>query len=123
MLLFSDDERLLEKLSQKGNPLARLDSVMNWEKFRPVLNRIFGNTNKKPANGGRPPYDYLMMFKILLLARLSFRRFVGCDDQKIPDAKTIWLYRERLIKSGKEQELFDCFYLTLAEEGLLAHKG
>ena len=46
MLLFSDDERLLEKLSQKGNPLARLDSVMNWEKFRPVLNRIFGNTNK-----------------------------------------------------------------------------
>ena len=80
-----------------------------------------------------------MMFKILLLARLynlsdeameyqlldrlSFRRFVGCDDQKIPDAKTIWLYQERLTKSGKEQELFDCFYLTLAEEGLLAHKG
>ena len=139
MLLFSDDERLLEKLSQLGNQLERLDKTVNWTSFRPALNRIFGNKEKNPAKGGRPPYDYLMMFKILLLARLynlsdeameyqlldrlSFRRFVGCDDQRVPDAKTIWLYRERLTKSGKEQELFDTFYLTLEEEGLLAHKG
>lgn len=87
MLLFSDDERLLEKLSQR----------------------------KKVA-----PYDYLTMFKILLLAclynlwdeaieyelldSLSCRCFVGCDDQRVPDAKTIWLYRARLIKEGKQPE-------------------
>ena len=139
MLLFTDDELLLKKLSQMGNSLERLDSAINWEIFRPALLRIFGNPKKNPSKGGRPPYDYLMMFKILLLARLynlsdddmeyqlhdrlSFRHFVGCDAEKIPDAKTIWLYRERLTKSGKEQELFDSFYSILEEEGLLAHKG
>ncbi|MBG9368250.1 transposase, partial [Streptococcus sp. NLN64] len=139
MLLFSDDERLLEKLSQLGNPLERLDKTVKWAMFLPILNRIFGNSEKDPSKGGRPPYNYLMMFKILLLARLynlsdeameyqlldrlSFRRFVGCDDERVPDAKTIWLYRERLSKSGKEQKLFDCFSSMLEEEGLLAHKG
>lgn len=70
-----------------------------------------------------------MMFKVLLLQRLhnlsddameyqlldrlSFRRFVGCDEHKIPDAKTIWLYRERLTKSGKEDALFALFYQVL----------
>lgn len=80
-----------------------------------------------------------MIFKVLLIQhlhnlsddtmeyqlfhRLSFRRFTGCDECKVHDAKTIWLYRERLTKSGKEQELFEQFYLTLAEKGLLAHQG
>ncbi len=96
MLLFSDNERLLEKLSQLGNQLERLDKTVNWTRFRLALNRIFGNKKKNPAKGGRPPYDYLMMFKILLLARLynlsdeameyqlydrlSFRRFVLTDQ-------------------------------------------
>lgn len=52
MLLFSDDERLLEKLSQLGNQLERLDKTVNWTMFRPVLNRIFGNKEKNPAKGG-----------------------------------------------------------------------
>ena len=63
MLLFSDDERLLEKLSQLGNQLERLDKTVNWTSFRPALTSIFGNKEKNPAKGGRPPYDYLMMFK------------------------------------------------------------
>lgn len=138
MRLFSDDDQLLSKLSEKGNPLERLDRVMDWNQFHPILDCIFGNSKKIASKGGRPPYDFLMMFKILLLQRLhnlsddameyqlldhlSFRRFVGADECKIPDAKTIWLYRERLSQSGKEQELFDQFYLTLAQEGLLDHK-
>ena len=81
----------------------------------------------------------MMMFKVLLLQRLhnlsddameyqlldrlSFCRFVGCDNRHVPDAKTIWLYRDRLTKSGKERELFDQFYLSLAGEGLIAHRG
>lgn len=58
-----------------------------------------------------------------LLDRLSFRRFVGCHEDTVPDAKTIWLYRETLTKSGREKELFDLFYAHLTDEGLIAHPG
>ena len=80
-----------------------------------------------------------MIFKVLLIQhlhnlsddameyqlfhRLSFRHSTGCDECKVHDAKIIWLYRERLTKSEKEQELSEQFYLTLAEKGLLAHQG
>ncbi|MCK3951158.1 transposase, partial [Streptococcus suis] len=53
----------------------------------------------------------------------SFRRFVGCHEDTVPDAKTIWLYREKLTKSGREKELFDLFYAHLTDEGVIAHSG
>ena len=139
MRLFTDDEQLLSKLKAMGNPLERLDKVMNWALFTRVLNDIYDKPNKDKSKGGRPPHDFLMMFKVLLLQRLynlsddameyqlldrlSFRRFVGCDENKVPDAKTIWLYRERLTKSGQEDDLFDLFYQTLEDSSLIAHKG
>ena len=139
MRLFTDDEQLLSKLNAMGNPLERLDKVMNWALFTRVLNDIYAKPNKDKSKGGRPPHDFLMMFKVLLLQRLynlsddameyqlldrlSFRRFVGCDENKVPDAKTIWLYRERLTKSGQEDDLFDLFYQTLEDSSLIAHKG
>jgi IS5 family transposase len=62
--------------------------------------------------------DYVLMFKILILQRynklsedameyqmldrLSFQRFLGLENGTVPDAKTIWLYRERLSESQKE---------------------
>ena len=139
MHLFIDDEAILAKLSEKGNPLEGLDKVIDWSQFQPVLTAIFSNTSRNRAKGGRPNLDFMMMFKVLLLQRLhnlsddameyqlldrlSFCRFVGCDNRHVPDAKTIWLYRDRLTKSGKERELFDQFYLSLAGEGLIAHIG
>ncbi|WP_236578538.1 transposase, partial [Streptococcus suis] len=119
MHLFTDDEKILSKLSEKGNPLERLDAVMNWNIFLPLLSELFSRKDKVISRGGRPHLDYLMMFKVLLLQRLhnlsddameyqlldriSFRRFVGCHEDTVPDAKTIWLYREKLTKSGREK--------------------
>lgn len=139
MHLFTDDEKILSKLSEKGNPLERLDAVMNWNIFLPLLSELFSRKDKVISRGGRPHLDYLMMFKVLLLQRLhnlsddameyqlldriSFRRFVGCHEDTVPDAKTIWLYREKLTKSGREKELFDLFYAHLTDEGLIAHSG
>jgi IS5 family transposase len=71
------------------------------------------------AKGGRPPYDAVLMFKVLVLQtlytlsdeqteyqlkdRLSFMRFVGLAlHDPVPDAKTIWLYREQL--RGRERQ-------------------
>ncbi|CCK18870.1 Mobile element protein [Lactococcus raffinolactis 4877] len=40
MNLFGDSD-YLEKLSLKGDPLERLEKVVDFECFRPTLNRIF----------------------------------------------------------------------------------
>ena len=42
--------------------------------------------------------------------RLSFMRFLGLDlDQRIPDAKTIWLFRETLTQADVVETLFEQF--------------
>ena len=33
--------------------------------------------------------------------RLSFVRFLGLTRSKVPDAKTVWLYREQLSQAGR----------------------
>lgn len=65
------------------------------------------------AKGGRPPYDAMLMFRIMVLQalyspsdeqaefqvqnRLSFTRFLGLGlGDPVPDARTIWLFREQL---------------------------
>jgi len=62
------------------------------------------------AQGGRPPFDPVMMFKVLVIQttnnlsderaeflindRLSFMRFLGLGlSDRISDARTIWLFR------------------------------
>ena len=42
--------------------------------------------------------------------RQSFRRFLGLSSgDKVPDAKTIWLFREKLVKSGASKVFFQKF--------------
>jgi hypothetical protein len=73
------------------------------------------NTDKK-NNAGSKPYDYVMMFKIMILQRyfglgdkqiefqivdrMSFKQFLGLETgDKVPDEKTVWLFREKLTES------------------------
>ena len=59
-----------------------------------------------------------------ILDRLSFCRFLGLSlDDKVPDEKTIWDFRERLTSAGLEKELFEVFAGLLASHGLIAHQG
>ena len=137
MNLFGDSD-YLEKLSLKGDPLERLEKVVDFECFRPTLNRIFKYDLKNKSHGGRPPYDLVLMLKILILQRLynlsddameyqmidriSFRRFLKIDD-KVPDAKTIWNFRNQLSKSNRGNWLFSAFQEKLESQGMIAHKG
>ena len=135
--LFDENERL-ERLSELGDPLTRLNQVMNWEMFRPVLQQAFQKERKGP--GGRPPYDYVMMFKILVLQklyklsddqaeyqindRMSFMRFLGLGlESRIPDSKTIWLYRETWTKANVIKEVFRMFNAQLDDANLITHTG
>jgi len=133
-----DIENKLTELSKMGDPLEKLDNAINWKTFKPVINKAFRTERK--SNAGRPPFDYLMMFKILvlqhmynlsdaqvqyqLLDRLTFRRFIGIGGENIiPDEKTIWLFRETLTRQGTVTKLFSMFDRYLNEAGYHAKKG
>lgn len=134
-----DEDNRLDRLSKLGDPLERLTAAVDFEIFRPLLESIYAE-EKDGSKGGRPATDYVMMFKILILQqnyniaddnteymindRLSFQRFLGLTlSKKVPDAKTIWLFRNKLTKSGKEKKLFDMFNEQLAKIGVITRKG
>ena len=128
----------LEELSKKGDPLLRLNETMDWSIFMPLLILAFKKEKKSPS--GRKPYPLLIMFKILVLQslynlsdqqteyqirdRLSFMRFLGLQLQdQVPDEKTIWLFREKLIKGHLIENLFQKFNAYLKEAGYAAEIG
>lgn len=118
---FFDNDKHLKALSAAGDPLERLAKVVDFEVFRGDLQRALSRSDR--SKGGRPPYDPVLMFKVLVLQtlytlsddqteyqlkdRLSFMRFVGLAlHDPVPDAKTIWLFREQLARAGAAEPLF-----------------
>ncbi len=135
---FFDEDLRLSKLSKLGDPLEKLAQGIDFELFRDLLESRLQVAAK--GKGGRRPYDYVLMFKILILQRyynlsdhqteyqicdrLSFMRFLGltlADD--VPDGKTVWHFRERLVELGLTEELFSLFLGRLEELGLVVHEG
>jgi transposase, IS5 family len=139
---FDIDERLKE-LSAKGDELERRHAVVNFELFRPDLER--GVPRSDRSKGGRPPFDHVLMFKVLILQashnlsderteylikdRLSFMRFLGLGlADTVPDANTIWTFREALTRAGLAgkpaiEVLFRRFEAALSAAGYLAMGG
>ena len=135
---FFDVENRLQLLSEFGDPLEKLSQVIDFEIFRPVIERSI-QFKKKPA-GGRPAWDGVLMFKVLILQslytlsddqiefqikdRLSFQRFLGLGlSDKVPDAKTVWLWRERFKKHNLMDKIFQSFDQALKDQGYLAMSG
>ena len=135
--IFAEENRL-KKLSKLGDQLEKLNQVINWMIFEPILKGVFAKEAK--GAGGRPPYNYVMMLKILILQRIynisddqtefqindrmSFMRFLGLGlDETVPDAKTIWHFRNELTNAGIIEELFALFTRELETKGIVTHKG
>ena len=135
--LFDKAERL-EELHAMGDPLARLDEVVDWTLFEPVFERI--PTAEPKGLGGRPAFRPRMMFKAIVIQnlyqlsdqqlefqttdRLSFKRFLGLTDaDKSPDEKTFWAFRETLTTHQLIEPLFDIFHAALESKGMFARKG
>jgi transposase, IS5 family len=135
--LFDLDERYAA-LSRTGDPLERLAAVVDFEVFRAELDAALARSDR--AKGGRPPMDAVMMFKVLVLQalygladeqtefqirdRLSFMRFLGLDlHGRVPDARTIWLFRELLTRARAIDVLFARFDTHLRDRGYLAMGG
>jgi transposase, IS5 family len=131
------DERLAE-LSAKGDDLERMKSLVDFEMFRPALEAAVLRADR--SKGGRPPFDHVFMFKVLILQamhclsderceylikdRLSFMRFLGLGiSDAVPDANTIWTVREALKKASAVDPLFQRFDEALRDAGFLAMSG
>jgi IS5 family transposase len=123
------------RLDKCADPLLKLNDLIDWELFRPQLQRIRNNDLI-----GRKGFDVVMMFKVLILQalynladeameylirdRLSFMRFLGLAiTDRIPDAKTIWKYREQLTEAELIKPMFDKFEEYLSEKGFKASGG
>src|SRR3989442_9406904 len=135
---FFDVERRLEAISALGDLLETIKTAVPWEAFRTDIEAV---TETKPeerkSNAGRKPYDAILKFKIVVLQslynlsdeqteflirdRLSFMRFLdlGLEDA-VPDATTIWLFREALVEAGLIDTLFDRFSQHLRVKGYIA---
>ena len=135
---FFDQDIRLSKLSQLGDPLERLNQGVDFEIFRELLETCLHKESK--GKGGRPPYDYILMFKILILQRyynlsddqteyqindrMSFMRFLNLTiSDDIPDSNTIRNFSEKLTDLGIVKELFDLFGSELNRLGLIVNEG
>ncbi len=122
-------------IQRLGDKLAELESLIEWAAFRPIIGQI---SNNHTVQGGRPNTDEILLVKMLVLQslyglsdpemerqandRISFRKFLGFPE-KIPDHTTLWYFRERLIKSGKEQAIWDQLQTQLEVKDLTIKKG
>ncbi|EGG79081.1 Transposase insH for insertion sequence element IS5H [Gluconacetobacter sp. SXCC-1] len=135
---FFDVEERLAHLSGLGDQLEAFSRTVDFEVFRPDLEKALAYSDG--SKGGRPPFDPVLMFKILVIQtlnnlsderteylindRLSFMRFPGLGlSNRVPGAKTIWLFRERLTQAGAIERLFDRFDTTLRNAGYLPMSG
>lgn len=131
-------EEHLRKINEISDFLPKLKAMIPWETFRPTLARV---REKQAQTGlGAPAYDVLLMFKILILQtvynlsddqtelqirdRFSFRDFLDLSiADRVPDAKTVWFFREQLTKLGLDAQLFDLFFTILDDAGVRLSKG
>ena len=139
--LFDVDERHA-KLTLLGDPLVELKKLIDWEAFRSEIEaaREKARGRKCKNAAGAKPIDAVLMFKTVVLQqlnnlsddrieyqirdRLSFMRFLGLNlEDRIPDAKTVWLFRETLKQAELGEVLFKRFHEQLAAKGLAAKGG
>jgi IS5 family transposase len=135
---FFDEADKLEKLSKLGDPLVDLKKYIDFEFVRPTLEEALRKERK--ALSGRPAYDVVFMFKILVLQRLynisdpqieyqindrqSFQRFLGLHlASTVPDYSSVWRFREVLTEKGVIKILFDMFARKLEQQGVITQAG
>lgn len=115
----------------------QIKTLVNWEAFRQSLEKALAYNS---TGQGRKPFDPILMFKIMVLQhfydlshdamefqlrdRQSFREFVGLHaNASIPDAKTIWLFHDKLADAKMMTTLFDQVLQQIDDHGFIAQGG
>lgn len=131
------DIAVTTRLNKVNSFLKELDSIIDFEKLRPILNK---NGVAKSNVAGAPAYDNVLMFKVLLLQKyynlsdqatedalyvnLLFIRFVGLSlEDSTPDESTICRFRNSLLKHKLYDKLFESVNRQLESKNLIAKTG
>ncbi len=118
--------------------MERLNAVIDWEIFRPVLERI--DSKERKSTAGRKSTCRIRLLKMLILQRLnnlsderleyqvsdrlSFMRFLGLElSGDVPDARTVWAFRESLKTHQLTEALFDRLSQALMALGVELKSG
>ena len=135
---FWDVEDRLRELSAQGDPLEKLSATVDFEIFRSDLVVALGP--RDPSKGGRPGFDPVLKFRMLVLQamhglsldqteylaadRLSWMRFCGLGPgDAVPDANTLWDFREALIQAGALEALFVRLERAITQAGYVPMSG
>ena len=135
---FWDFEDRLKELSAEGDPLEKLSTTIDFEMFRPTLAKALRRSS--PSKGGRPGFDPVLKFRMLVLQalhglslaqtsymvrdRLSWMRFCGLGPgDTVPDANTLWDFREALIAAKVLDRIFERLDRAITEAGYLPMGG
>jgi IS5 family transposase len=124
-----------KQVKDLGDRLGDLTALIEWEPFREIVGDLYANNTEQ---GGRPNIDVVLMIKLLVLQsmyglsdpelerqandKISFLRFLGFP-KKIPDQTTVWYFRERLSKTGKDNAIWEELQRQLDRKGLAIRKG
>jgi IS5 family transposase len=125
------------KLETVNSFLKEIDSIINFKKLKPILNK--NSIGTKNVCGAKA-YDNVMMFKILLIQKfydlsdvkmeealnvnLLFMRFTGLSLEDIaPDETRICRFRNSLINHKLYDKLFNSINRQLEDKGLIAKGG
>lgn len=131
------DIAITSRLQNINSFLKELDSIINFEKLRPILNKN-GRGGKNAT--GSPAYDNVLMFRILLVQKyynlsdqamedalyvnLLFIRFVGLSlEDTVPDESTICRFRNSLLKNKLYDKLFNAVNQQLQDNDFIAKEG
>jgi transposase, IS5 family len=134
---FAEEERG-NRRAKMGDPLMGLSEHVDFVALAAGIDTASPRPSR--AKGGRPPYSTVLMIKILVLQQLynladdaleyqlldrrSFLQFLGLTNSStIADAKTIWLFRDRLAQAGLGTQLFDEGQQQLLAQGYQARCG
>lgn len=120
---------------KRKSKLLQISDAISWGKISVHLESMYDNTSER---GGRPNWDPILMFKILILQqwyglsdmeaerqiadRFSFMEFLGYPAE-IPDSRTIWLFRDRLSKTGMDRVVWSELQSQLDSIGLKVVTG
>ena len=131
------DEALKEKYRHSGihDPLAYMKDAIDWSVFPNLLKDLYHNQTDQ---GGRPNIPVTTMVKVLFLQsmynmvdeqtetlirdRISFMNFLDYPDL-LPDAKTIWFFRERLSKTGRDRIIWNELQRQIELKGIKVKRG
>jgi len=137
--LFAQEHRQ-KKLDVFAKVLKQLDQLVNWAELAREINAVTKREAARPR-GGRPPYPTQVLIKIIVLQQLygnlsdeeteyalldrrSWQQFIERTEARdLPDARTIWHFKNQLAQAGGAERIFAAVQAQLTRSGYQAKGG